>query len=142
MFCEGDEKLIGSLQCCWCLTFTKSIANLMTLFKYIRPERIDIIHNLEIRFTQPDALNDPFELRPHINSLIAEADVLENLPESPMDLRPMVKQAYELLPELKAIPLDFAMQAVEEFMSTEDARRMMSFISSVKSVTPMVRPFR
>ena len=36
------------------------------LFEYIRAERIDVIRNLEIRFTQPDALNDPFELQPHI----------------------------------------------------------------------------
>jgi len=93
------------------------------LFKYIRPERIDVIQNLEIRFTQPDALNDPFELQPHFDSLIAEADVLENLPESPVDLRPMIKQAYELVPELQAIPLDFATSIIEEFMSTEDARQ-------------------
>src|SRR5687768_15839465 len=45
------------------------------------------------------------------------------LPESPIDLRPMVMQAYEMLPELKAIPLDFAMRAVEEFMGTDDARQ-------------------
>jgi len=95
----------------------------MTLFKYIRPERIDVIRNLEIRFTQPDALNDPFELQPHFDSLIAEADVLANFPESPVDLRPMVKQAYEMLPQLQAIPLDFAMRAVEEFMATDDARQ-------------------
>lgn len=95
----------------------------MTLFKYIRPERIDVIRNLEIRFTQPDALNDPFELQPHFDSIVAEADVLTNLPESPIDLRPMVMQAYEMLPELKAIPLGFAMRAVEEFMATDDARQ-------------------
>ena len=47
----------------------------MTLFKYMRPERIDVVENLEIRFTQPDALNDPFELRPQFESLVAEADV-------------------------------------------------------------------
>lgn len=35
----------------------------------------------------------------------------------------MVKQAYELVPELQAIPLDFAMRAMEEFMATEDARQ-------------------
>jgi hypothetical protein len=94
----------------------------MTLFKYIRPERIDVIQNLEIRFTQPDALNDPFELHPPIESIVAEADVLANLPDSPIDLRPMVAQAYNMLPELKVIPIDVAMHAVEEFMSTEDAR--------------------
>lgn len=62
----------------------------MTLFKYIRPERIDVIRNLEIRITQPDALNDPFELQPHFDSIIAEADILASLPKSPIDLRPMV----------------------------------------------------
>jgi len=95
----------------------------MTLFKYIRPERIDVIRNLEIRFTQPDALNDPFELQPHFDSIVAEADILTNLSESPVDLRPMVMQAYEMLPELKAIPLHFAMRDVEEFMATDDARQ-------------------
>lgn len=94
----------------------------MTLFKYIRPERIDVIRNLEIRFTQPDALNDPFELQPNFDSIVAEADILANMPESPVDLRPMVTQAYEMVPELKAIPFDFAMHAVEEFMATDEAR--------------------
>ncbi|HXD32678.1 MAG TPA: DUF2971 domain-containing protein [Pyrinomonadaceae bacterium] len=96
----------------------------MTLFKYIRAERIDIIENLEIRFTQPDALNDPFELHPHFESLVAEADVLANLPETPVDLRPMVAQAYAMLPEAyrAMLPIDAAMQAVEAFMATDDAR--------------------
>ncbi len=96
----------------------------MTLFKYIRPERIDVIENLEIRFTQPDALNDPFELHPHFESIIAEADVLANLPETPVDLRPMVAQAYAMLSEAQRdmLPLDAAMQAVEAFMATDEAR--------------------
>lgn len=34
------------------------------LFKYLAPERTDILDNLRIRFTQPAALNDPFESRP------------------------------------------------------------------------------
>ena len=109
----------------------------MTLFKYIRPERTDIIQNLEIRFTQPDALNDPFELRPHIDSLIAEADVLENLPEAPIDLRPMIQQAYELVPDLKVIPLDFALHAIEELMSTEEARR-----ATAEGLRTFLKPMR
>jgi len=96
----------------------------MTLFKYIRPERIDVIGNLEIRFTQPDALNDPFELRPHFDSLVAEADVLANLPQTPVDLRPMVAEAYLMLSEEQRamLPLDAAMQAIDAFMATNDAR--------------------
>jgi hypothetical protein len=96
----------------------------MTIFKYIRPERIDVIENLEIRFTQADALNDPFELRPHFDSLVAEADVLANLPQTPVDLRPMVAEAYSMLSEEQRamLPLDAATQWIEAFMATDDAR--------------------
>jgi hypothetical protein len=48
------------------------------LYKYLRPERADVLKSLEIRFTQPNALNDPFELRPRFESLIPEAEVLSN----------------------------------------------------------------
>lgn len=34
------------------------------LYKYVPAERIDILENLRIRFTQPNAMNDPFEARP------------------------------------------------------------------------------
>jgi hypothetical protein len=95
----------------------------MTLYKYVHPARVDVLENLEIRFTQPDALNDPFELRPHIDSLIEQTDVLANMPDLPVDLRPMIKQAYDMLPELKAVPLEFAMESLEQLMATEEARQ-------------------
>lgn len=38
------------------------------LYKYLASARIDIVDNWLIRFTQPGALNDPFELRPHVKS--------------------------------------------------------------------------
>lgn len=41
----------------------------MLLYKYVRLERIDIIENERIRFTQPAAFNDPFDTRPHILAL-------------------------------------------------------------------------
>ena len=69
---------------------------------------------------------------------------MANLPESPVVLRPMVKQAYELVPELKAIPLDFAMRAMEEFMATEDARQATAqglkiFLNSMRDGAAVVR---
>jgi hypothetical protein len=36
----------------------------MSLYKYVPPERLDVLRNLSIRFTQPAAQNDPFEFRP------------------------------------------------------------------------------
>jgi len=35
-------------------------------YKYLSPDRFDVMCNLKIRFTQPGALNDPFEDAPLI----------------------------------------------------------------------------
>ncbi len=44
----------------------------MILYKYFPPERVDVLQNLKIRFSQPRIYNDPFELRPVPNSAITE----------------------------------------------------------------------
>ncbi|MEO6825094.1 MAG: hypothetical protein ABI167_10310 [Nitrosospira sp.] len=31
------------------------------IYKYVPQDRIDVLQNLTVRFTQPSALNDPFE---------------------------------------------------------------------------------
>lgn len=45
------------------------------LYKYFSYERYEFIANREIRFTQPSALNDPFEFRPHISSFGDDSEV-------------------------------------------------------------------
>src|SRR5712691_10080500 len=40
----------------------------MSLYKYVTADRIDILRNGLIRFTQPSAFNDPFECKPFIQS--------------------------------------------------------------------------
>lgn len=37
------------------------------LYKYLSKDRVDVLQNLKIRFSQPQALNDPFESLPLIN---------------------------------------------------------------------------
>jgi hypothetical protein len=37
-----------------------------TLYKYLHPDRVDVLQRLQIRFTQVSALNDPFESLPGI----------------------------------------------------------------------------
>lgn len=46
-----------------------------TLYKYVTPERIDILNNLNIRFTQPSALNDPFEFNLSFRELISSTQL-------------------------------------------------------------------
>ena len=41
----------------------------MIFYKYVTTKRIDILQNRLIRFTQPNALNDPFEARPNFHAL-------------------------------------------------------------------------
>lgn len=45
----------------------------MIFYKYVSAERIDILQNRLIRFTQPDALNDPFEAKPHFHAFATKA---------------------------------------------------------------------
>jgi hypothetical protein len=42
------------------------------VYKYVTQDRIDVLQNLTIRFTQPSALNDPFELNPLFDQLIPD----------------------------------------------------------------------
>jgi Protein of unknown function (DUF2971) len=39
----------------------------MKLYKYLSPERLDVLKNCQIRFTQPTAFNDPFDCLPHFS---------------------------------------------------------------------------
>ena len=45
----------------------------MIFYKYVTAERINILQNRLIRFTQPDALNDPFEAKPHFHAFATKA---------------------------------------------------------------------
>jgi hypothetical protein len=41
----------------------------MRLYKYVSPERTDVLENGLVRFTQPTSFNDPFETFPYLQSL-------------------------------------------------------------------------
>ncbi|SET43997.1 Protein of unknown function [Nitrosomonas marina] len=45
------------------------------LYKFLSPERIDILNNKLIRFTQPSALNDPFELQPVFGEIFSDKEM-------------------------------------------------------------------
>jgi len=45
----------------------------MILYKYFPPERIDVLQNLKIRFSQPNTYNDPFEISPILTSEITKS---------------------------------------------------------------------
>ena len=51
----------------------------MELYKYVVPARIDTLRDLRIRYTQPAAFNDPFELRPYLKHMGEKSNVDELL---------------------------------------------------------------
>lgn len=54
----------------------------MILYKYLPPERLDILRNRRIRFTQPGDFNDPFEFRPYIATAMEEGFTAKYLEEN------------------------------------------------------------
>ena len=54
----------------------------MVFYKYVPAERIDILQNRLIRFTQPFALNDPFEAKPHFYELGSKEEFAKNYAEA------------------------------------------------------------
>jgi hypothetical protein len=51
----------------------------MFYYKYVPPERVDVLLNLLIRYTQPTAQNDPFEFRLIGDLIFRDAGVLRTL---------------------------------------------------------------
>ncbi|MGD0338239.1 MAG: DUF2971 domain-containing protein [Bacteroidota bacterium] len=47
------------------------------IYKYVPPERIDILENNRIRFTQPKYLNDPFDMYLSFNKLVEKEEFLK-----------------------------------------------------------------
>jgi hypothetical protein len=56
------------------------------LFKYLPEERVHILENLEIRFTQPRALNDPFEASPLIDISTEKKSFIEQVEHDAQDI--------------------------------------------------------
>lgn len=106
----------------------------MKLYKYCSSERVDILDTCLIRYTQPGAFNDPFEIKPYIAKLSTpdefEKVLGELLPEE-------TKRMYDQLPELarRVFSFDFVQMQVKK--KQEDARQDM--YESMELFTPMLR---
>lgn len=89
------------------------------LYKYLSPDRIDVIEHCQIRFTQSAAFNDPFEIKPHINAIAPEDELRRQLREMlPESLR---KEYWNLPLDVQALLtyeqfLDFANMQMESAM--------------------------
>ncbi|HUW50414.1 MAG TPA: hypothetical protein VMV75_05295 [Sulfuricella sp.] len=85
------------------------------LFKYVRPESgLEILVSGLIRFSPPQAFNDPFELKPNIRGFasieIIDEIVAKNTPN-------ILRQEYEKLPQYFRSALSY-----EEFIELSTTR--------------------
>lgn len=67
----------------------------MRLFKYLHPDRTDVLKNAKIRYSSPSTLNDPFEVKPFLTG-IAPNKLLESGLNS--HLSELLVAEYEKLP--------------------------------------------
>jgi Protein of unknown function (DUF2971) len=76
----------------------------MILYKYLPPDRLDVLRRKAVRFTQPADFNDPFEFRPKIQALASsdyvrahveehfETQVDEEVAKVPPSLRASIRE--------------------------------------------------
>ena len=86
----------------------------MILYKYFEPDRIDVLQNCIIRFTQPSVLNDLFECRPYFDCVTSDGDIndlvrrIEQLPQYEWDsIDPRIRQGLsreQFIQEMKNDP--------------------------------------
>lgn len=118
----------------------------MTLYKYLGPDRVDVLRNREIRFTQAAALNDPFELNTYFDALAQDGQLVEHIIKNPLDLTPHLIEAYEQLgPEAKAqIPLDRSLGFAKTMMESDEGKEMFwetigTALGFLHDLTPQLR---
>lgn len=64
----------------------------MILYKYLSPERIDVLANCKFRYSQPGALNDPFEVKLSFGKLASDSEAINLFNEKfPVELEEFYK---------------------------------------------------
>lgn len=94
----------------------------VAIHKYLPPERLDVLRDARIRFTQPNALNDPFELKPFFKTIFNMETFRDNVLKK-MEYRPILLEKYEQMPhELRALWTrdQFVKYAIDKIESNKD----------------------
>lgn len=75
------------------------MAGARSLFKFVGPDRIDVLRESCIRFTHPLALNDPFEFQPVFDRLLTEQQ-LQEAANPPFEMvEEAIRKQYSDLPD-------------------------------------------
>ncbi len=106
----------------------------MILYKYLPPDRIDVLQGSLIRYTQPGAFNDPFETKPYITQISEEDNIEETIDQV---FHEEVVAMYEgLAAEVKAV---FSFDAFLETTKKQRESMRGQFEGIVNQFTPLLR---
>lgn len=106
----------------------------MTLYKYLHSDRIDVLENNCIRYTQPADLNDPFEMTPAIEKL-ATSEYVEQWQKENLE-RTIEREIRQRFPASQyPIAKAFFQQNKASFMD-EFHREFGSYMEMANSRTP------
>lgn len=103
----------------------------MKVFKYLVPDRIDILENKNIRFTQARYLNDPFESLPFISKLMSEIESSDFYMKS---IDPIIQEIGNRKLSINDIPIEFRDKITPEaidFLSTITINEGLSLIPGI-----------
>ncbi len=95
----------------------------MALYKYVRPERVDVLRNGLIRLTQPTALNDPFELKPFFRELVTNQTLVKYLDGQTIDLDAAMRSVVDELTaeQLRGLTKEQALSLLRAHMTPQAA---------------------
>jgi Protein of unknown function (DUF2971) len=104
------------------------------LYKYVGPDRVDILINGLIRYTPLGAFNEPFEGRPSITAIAPESEIRETLRQL---LPEQTKRAFEELdPKVRAL---ISYEAFAELVAQVAKSKEPALLSLFSAFTPTVR---
>jgi len=80
----------------------------MSLYKYVTAARFDILKNARIRFTPPEDLNDPFEMKPYFNAPAEDNEFLKQLEKARAEItEEALQHTFRMLPVSMQTPLNY-----------------------------------
>lgn len=95
----------------------------MRLFKYVRPERVDILENQQIRFTPPREFNDALDTRPRVIPMISTAVLKKKVKEHEAEALRHLPSEFQTRPraERRRIQREIRKESIKHFQENTEA---------------------
>jgi len=109
----------------------------MRLYKYLSPYHTRILENQMVRFSQPSVLNDPYELKPHISSIMSKEDTINQFSQL---LPGMIDDEYSKIPlHMKALlQYDKFQQAMTTIITSSESMMLDAITKHTPAFADMI----